>query len=127
MGNNVNDQVGNNGNVDTRAAERIGLPKAVTVQCPCGKRLAILDITTGASGEQVDGHFFGPRQSGQPVIADDWRRIICPGCGKDWRGWESRLVEIVRDAKRRGATSATLGARRPPAPSRDWSLPRRAL
>jgi hypothetical protein len=91
----------------TRAADRIGLPNAITVRCQCGKRVALLDFCPSCS-DHVDGVFFGPYRHGQPVIADDWRQIVCPTCGRCWEGRNSQLFELVISAKRRGATTATL-------------------
>jgi hypothetical protein len=114
----------------------------VTLACPCGRRLAVLEIRSDlphiAPGEVAEGVYYAKTERGEPGVADDWRRIICPQCGRDWRGRvgritelvrqaqdERRMAEAVRQARSQGDTRVTLEnapVNRPTAPTRlPWS------
>ena len=80
-------------------ARKIGFSDVVDLLCPCGKRLATLDFNGFRSLSysepsmpeyHLDGIWFVRTDRGQPIHADDWRRIKCPRCGRDWRGWGGR-------------------------------------
>ena len=96
------------------AKERVGLPDAVTLKCPCGKRLALLEIrpagyaSAGPSNLMADGPWFVPYRTGEPVVADYWRQPTCPVCGRSPQVRGQRLVELIQGAKARGAKSVTL-------------------
>jgi len=91
----------------SRVADRIGYSDAINLRCSCGKRLAFLAIDeydTVANG----GIWLVEMEKGQAILADDWRRVICPRCRRDWRGRDSQLLALLRDARLKNVTSVTL-------------------
>lgn len=97
----------------SRTIDRVG-PDAVSLTCPCGKRLALLDIKTGGYSSAgpsrliADGVWFVPMRRGEPVVADYWRQITCPKCEEAPEVKGERLVALIQGAKARGARSVTL-------------------
>jgi len=104
----------------------LGYP--VTIRCDCGKRLRDVDVIPRGrryeEEEGVDGYdlvhwehgAIWPGSSGpgrahhgiKNIALDDWWRVVCPQCGRDWRGREQLLVVLVKNAKALGSSSATL-------------------
>lgn len=98
----------------------------VAVRCPCGQRLGqqwLSDGETWNGGPGIDGVWFvahelgtyaqqpgeGPALHGLKSIADeDWLRVVCPACGRDWQGREGKVAALISEARRSGRRSGTL-------------------
>jgi hypothetical protein len=52
-----------------------------------------------APGEVAEGVYYAKVMRGEPDKGNDWRRIICPQCGRDWRGRVGQITELVRRAQ----------------------------
>lgn len=78
---------------------------AITMDCSCGHRLALLD-------EQVAGYLDNALGTGiwdgTPAGSGGWWRIMCPRCKKRWRASEATLLGVVRYAKKEGLHRVTL-------------------
>jgi hypothetical protein len=97
-----------------RFIDQSGRPGAVTIACPCGKRVGVwdLDVQLYSTQAPVDGLWLVPgvRRTPPlgPLMHEDWRQVTCP-CGRTWEGRMSHIEDLVRRAKARRARRATLG------------------
>jgi hypothetical protein len=111
---------------------------AVDIRCECDKRLAWMWENEGNRGPGVDGvelvefeYAFesrpadpGPwraRHGIRNIGKEDWRRVVCPRCRRDWRGSTDDLVALIRSARVRRSNRVTL--RKPTAA--DYAAPLR--
>lgn len=84
----------------------------VTLDCPCGWRLAVLEIRSDlppiANRDNVAvGIYFARTQS-----VAGWRQITCRDCAAIWRVPEDQITELVRRAAdERQMTEAIRGVR----------------
>ena len=115
---------------------------AVDIRCECGKRLAwmwLIDDLSARGAETMhqkpDGaelvkweraYATPPDSRNRHGILnlgrEDWRRVVCPKCRRDWRGSTVDLVAIIRSAQLRRSDRATLRK----SSAADWAEPRSA-
>jgi hypothetical protein len=86
----------------------------VTLACPCGKRLGLLEVRSDLpdiAPEVLHGVYFHGRNGGtlhESPIAGDRRQIPCERCGEVWSGPVRHITELVQGALAQGAGRVTL-------------------
>jgi hypothetical protein len=92
----------------TVARDRAGWTEAITLECPCGKRLDLLDEQIPGMVDNAMGKIDWANVTNPAGEQATLWWIKCAWCRRGRRGRDTELLELVRSAKAQGLDRVAL-------------------